>query len=345
MSKQITITRPDDWHQHLRDGVGMADVVGHTARFFGRAVVMPNLRPAVVTTDQAREYRQRILSAMPPGATFEPLMTLYLTDQTPPEEIERAGRSGFVIGVKLYPAGATTHSDAGVTDIARVGGVLSVMEERGLPLLVHGEVTDPEVDVFDREAVFIDRVLEPLVGRHQGLRVVFEHVTTRHAVQFVQSAPERVAATITPQHLSMDRNALFAGGLRPHHYCLPVLKGADHRRAVLDAATGDNPRFFLGTDSAPHPRADKERSGGAAGVFSAPIALALYAEAFEGAGTLDRLEAFASHRGADFYGLPRNNERVTLVREPVEVPESYPFGDDVVVPLRAGGTVAWQLRD
>jgi dihydroorotase len=343
MISELTITRPDDWHLHLRDGAGMADVVGHSARVFARAAVMPNLKPPVVTTDQALEYRRRILAALSPDASFDPLMTLYLTDETQPEEINRARDSGQVLGVKLYPAGATTHSEAGVIDIDRVAGTLEAMEAAGVPLLVHGEVTDPEVDIFDREAVFIDRVFEPLVARHEGLRVVFEHVTTRYAVQFVQTAPERVAATITPQHLRMDRNALFEGGVRPHHYCLPVLKEGEDRDAVLAAATGDDPRFFLGTDSAPHPRALKERDGGAAGIFSAPLALAIYVEAFERVGALDRLEAFASQRGADFYGLPRNTGTLTLLREQWELPQSYPFGKDEVVPLRAGETIEWRV--
>ncbi|HSN56871.1 MAG TPA: dihydroorotase [Candidatus Sulfomarinibacteraceae bacterium] len=336
----LEITRPDDWHLHLRDGAAMADAVGHSAAVFARAVVMPNLRPPVTGVDQARAYRDRIVAAVAPQLGFEPLMTLYLTDRTSPAEVGRARKEG-VAAFKLYPAGATTNSDAGVTDLGAVAATLEAMEAHGMPLLVHGEVTDPEVDIFDREAVFIDRVLEPLLERHQGLRLVFEHVTTTEAVDFVRAAPGRVGATITPQHLLLNRNAILAGGVQPHHYCLPVLKRESHRRALVAAATGDDPRFFLGTDSAPHPRSAKEAACGCAGCFSAPVALALYAEAFDAAGALDRLEAFASHRGADFYGLPRNRGRVRLVRERRTVPEQVRFGDDVVVPLRAGGHVAW----
>jgi dihydroorotase len=344
MTARLTIIQPDDWHLHLRDGAAMADVVRHSERVFARAVVMPNLRPPVVTTDGALAYRRRILDALPDGSRFEPLMTLYLTDDTSPDEVGRARASGCVVAAKLYPAGATTHSEAGVTSIDRVHGILGAMEEIDLPLLVHGEVTDPEVDQFDREAVFIDRILDPLVRRFEGLRVVLEHVSTREGVQFVQAAPGRVAATITPHHLLLNRNALFAGGLNPHHYCLPVLKAEAHREAVAAAATGDHPRFFLGTDSAPHPRGGKETSCGCAGIFSAHAALELCAEAFDRAGALDRLEAFAAERGADFYGLPRNGSRVTLVREPWQVPASYPFADTEVVPLRAGQTVQWRVE-
>lgn len=344
VAARITIIQPDDWHLHLRDGAAMADVVRHSARIFARAVVMPNLRPPVVTVDGAVEYRQRILEALPDDSRFEPLMTLYLTDDTSPDEVARARASGCVVAAKLYPAGATTHSEAGVTSIDRVHGALGAMEEHDVPLLVHGEVTDPEVDQFDREAVFIDRILEPLVRRFEGLKVVLEHVSTREGVQFVQAAPRRVAATVTPHHLLLNRNALFAGGLNPHHFCLPVLKAEDHREAVLAAATGDDPCFFLGTDSAPHPRGGKETSCGCAGIFSAYAALELYAEAFERVGALDRLGAFSSERGADFYGLPRNTSRVTLVREPWQVPASYPYADTEVVPLRARGTVLWRVE-
>ena len=339
----LEIPRPDDWHLHLRDGAAMADAVGHSAAVFARAVVMPNLRPPVTDIAQARAYRERIVAAVPRQLGFSPLMTLYLTDRTPPAEVGRAREDG-VVAFKLYPAGATTNSDAGVTDLEAVAATLEAMEALGLPLLVHGEVTDPEVDIFDREAVFIERVLEPLLARHQGLRVVFEHVTTAEAVDFVRAAPERVGATITPQHLLLNRNAILAGGVQPHHYCLPVLKRESHRRALVAAATGDDPRFFLGTDSAPHPRHAKEAACGCAGCFSAPVALALYAEAFDAAGALDRLEAFASHRGADFYGLPRNRDRVRLIRERRQVPEQVAFGDDVVVPLRAGGHVDWMVE-
>ncbi len=343
MAERITITRPDDWHLHLRDGAAMADVVGHSARVFGRALVMPNLRPPVVTTEQALAYRAAIVAALPAGADFTPLMALYLTDDTPPEEIARAAASGVVVAVKLYPAGATTHSDSGVTRIERVHRVLAAMEEHGLPLLVHGEVTDSAVDVFDRERVFIDRVLGPLVARFEGLKVVLEHVTTEEGVGFVEGSPPRVAATVTAHHLLLDRNALFAGGLDPHHYCLPVLKAERHRRAVVAAATGDDPRFFLGTDSAPHPRPAKERRGAAAGIFTAHAALELYAEAFDRVGALDRLGAFASQRGAAFYGVEPSSETVTLVRDPWQVPAAYPFGGSEVVPFRADGTVAWRV--
>ncbi len=343
MSTTLSILRPDDWHLHLRDGAGLAAVVGHTARVFGRAVVMPNLQPPVTTIEQAREYRNRVLAVLPRDCRFEPLMTLYLTDETRPSEIQAAMESGFVVGVKLYPAGATTHSDAGVTDMDRVASVLDAMEAAGLPLLVHGEVTDPDVDIFDRERVFVERVLAPLVEKWQGLKIVLEHVSTVEGVQFVRSAPPRVAATITPQHIMFDRNDLLVGGIRPHHFCLPVVKGSEHRRAVLEAATGDDPGFFLGTDSAPHPRSRKESACGSAGIFSAHAALSLYAEAFDSVGGLDRLEAFASQRGADFYGQPRNRDTVTLERTPWEVPGAYPFGDDVVVPMRAGEEISWRV--
>ncbi len=345
MNTTLSILRPDDWHLHLRDGAGLEAVVGHTARVFGRAVVMPNLQPPVVTVVQARDYRNRVLAARPADCQFEPLMTLYLTDETPASEIRAARESGFVVGIKLYPAGATTHSDAGVTHIERVAAALETMESVGLPLLVHGEVTDPEVDIYDRERVFIERVLDPLVKRWQGLKVVLEHVTTRDGVDFVRQGPPRVAATVTPQHLTLDRNQLLVGGVRPHHYCLPVLKAREHVEAVLQAATGHDPRFFLGTDSAPHPRSRKESACGSAGIFSAHAALSIYAEAFEGAGVLDRLQAFASERGADFYGLPRNQDRVTLEKIGWRTPESYPFGDDVVVPLRAGEEIGWRVVD
>jgi dihydroorotase len=343
VASRITIRRPDDWHLHLRDGAGMADVVPHSARVFARAVVMPNLAPPVTTCAEALAYRERIVAALEPGSRFEPLMTLYLTDDTPPAEIRAAAGSGRIIAAKLYPAGATTHSAHGVTDVEKIARVLEEMEACGLPLLVHGEVTDRQVDIFDRERAFIDRELSRLVTRWPELKVVLEHVTTREGVQFVAEGPPRVAATVTPQHLLLDRNDLLAGGIRPHHYCLPVLKGREHREAVAAAATGASPRFFLGTDSAPHARSRKESGCGAAGVFSAHAALELYAEAFEAAGALDRLEAFAAERGADFYGLPMNGDTVTLEREPWQVPTSFRFGDDVVVPLRAGETVAWRV--
>jgi dihydroorotase len=304
---------------------------------------MPNLKPPMTTTQALRDYRARIVAALPHGLRFEPLMTLYLTDQTPPDEIRRAKESGFVVGAKLYPAGATTHSDAGVTSIENTWAALEAMAEHGLVLQVHGEVTDPSVDVFDREPAFIERVLSRVVERVPGLKVVFEHITTAAAAEFVRTARSGVAATITPQHVLMNRNALFEGGIRPHHYCLPVLKRERDRAALLEAATGSDPRFFLGTDSAPHARHTKEAPCGCAGIFSAHAAIELYAEAFEQAGRLDRLEAFASERGADFYGLPRNEERITLRREPWAVPERYPFDSGDLVPLRAGGSVAWRM--
>jgi dihydroorotase len=340
---QLEITQPDDWHLHLRDGRAMADVVGATAQVFRRAVVMPNLQPPVTTVDAASDYRRRILDALPTGSAFEPLMTLYLTDLTPPEEVSRARDAG-IVGFKLYPAGATTNSEAGVTDFDRVAPTIEAMEEFGVILLVHGEVTDPGVDIFDREKRFIEDVLGPLLRRHEGLKVVFEHLTTKDAVDFVQSSPPRVGATITPQHLLLNRNDILVGGIKPHNYCLPVLKRETHRQALVAAATSGDPRFFLGTDSAPHARSAKENCCGCAGCFTAHAALALYAEAFETAGALDRLEAFASFHGADFYGLPRNGGRVLLVRESWTAPAGYPFGDDVVVPLRAGEEIKWRVE-
>jgi len=340
---QLKITSPDDWHLHLRDGAEMADVVRLTARVFSRAIVMPNLMPPVTTTAEAAAYRDRIVRALPDPAAFEPLMTLYLTDLTSPEEIETAASSRMVAAVKLYPAGATTNSEAGVTDLALAAPALEAMVDLGLPLLVHGEVTDPSVDIFDREHVFIDRVLGPLVDRWPGLKVVFEHITTADAVAWVLQAPSTVAATITPHHLLYDRNAIFTGGLRPHFYCLPVLKRDHHREALVWAATSGSPRFFLGTDSAPHARLAKEAPRGCAGIFSAHAALELYAEVFEDAGALDSLEAFASHHGCDFYGLPRNPGMVTLVREEWTVPEVYAFGEHEVVPLKAGERLRWRV--
>ena len=339
----LTLTRPDDWHLHLRDGADMQSVLPDTARRFARAIVMPNLRPPVTTTELALAYRQRILAALPAGSDFQPLMTLYLADNTAPEEIARAKASGMVHGVKLYPAGATTNSDSGVTDIAKCHAALEAMAEHGMPLLVHGEVTDPRVDVFDREQAFIDQVLSPLLQRLPSLRVVFEHITTRQAAEFVQSAPANVAATITVHHLLYSRNAMFAGGLRPHMYCLPVLKRESHREALVAAATSGNPKFFLGTDSAPHARNAKESACGCAGIYSANAALELYAEAFDAAGALDRLEAFASFYGADFYRLPRNSGKVTLLRKSWEVPAELPLGSATLVPLRAGEAVGWTL--
>jgi len=342
MPETLTITRPDDWHLHLRDGAALAAVLPHTARQFARAIVMPNLRPPVTTAAQAQAYRQRILAALPAGSGFEPLMTLYLTDATPPDEIRRAREAG-VVAVKLYPAGATTHSDAGVTDLRKTYATLAAMQREGLPLLVHGEVTDPAVDLFDREAVFIERVMQPLRQDFPELKVVFEHITTQEAAQYVAGSSAYTAATITAHHLLYNRNALFLGGLRPHYYCLPVLKRELHRQALVRAATGGSPKFFLGTDSAPHATAMKEQSVCGAGCFTAPAALELYAEAFEAAGALPRLEAFASHFGPDFYGLPRNRGTVTLKREPWALPETLPFGDTTLKPLRGGETLNWKL--
>ncbi|HLN48398.1 MAG TPA: dihydroorotase [Steroidobacteraceae bacterium] len=339
----LTIERPDDWHVHLRDGVALASVVKFTAVRFGRAIVMPNLKPPVATTALAAAYRERIIGALPAGSRFIPLMTLYLTDTTTPAEIERASRCGFVHGIKLYPAGATTHSDAGVTDIGKTYAALARMEELGMPLLVHGETAHPDVDVFDREAVFIDSVLAPLLERFAKLKVVVEHITTARAVAFVASARAGVAATITPQHLLENRNAIFSGGIRPHLYCLPILKREQDRQALIAAATGGSPRYFLGTDSAPHERSAKENACGCAGMFTAHAALELYAEAFERAGRLDRLEAFASHFGADFYGLPRHGEIITLIKESWVPPPSYGFGGGTVVPYRSGEAVGWRL--
>jgi dihydroorotase len=341
--EQLTITQPDDWHLHLRDGAYLRAVVGDTARRFARAIVMPNLKPPVVTTAAALAYRDRILAALPAQSAFQPLMTLYLTDNTPPAEIERARASGVVFAVKYYPAGATTHSDSGVTDIARCSPTLAAMAAVGMPLLVHGEVTDPEVDVFDRERVFIERILAPLVWQFPRLKVVLEHITTAEAVAFVQSAPASVAATITAHHLLLNRNAIFQGGIRPHFYCLPVLKRETHRRALLQAATSGNVKFFLGTDSAPHARHTKENDCGCAGIYTAHAGIELYAEAFEAAHALDRLEGFASLHGPDFYGLPRNTGRVTLRKAHWPVPDALAYGEDRLVPLRAGGSVSWTL--
>ncbi len=343
MPTQLTLTRPDDWHLHLRDGAALAAVVGATARVFARAIVMPNLRPPVTTVAAAAEYRARILAALPPGAAFEPLMTLYLTDRTSVQEIASARRSGIVHAVKYYPAGATTHSEAGVTSIDRAYPALAAMEREGLVLCVHGEVTDADVDIYDRERVFVDTLLARIVRDFPALRVVLEHVTTREAVQFVTDAGPGVAATITPQHLLWSRNAMLAGGVRPHLYCLPILKRETHRRALVDAATSGSPKFFLGTDSAPHERATKEHACGCAGCFSAPVALPLYAEAFEDAGALDRLEGFASFSGADFYRLPRNGGTVTLERVAEEVPADLAYGGGRIVPLRGGERVRWRV--
>jgi dihydroorotase len=339
----LTLTRPDDWHLHLRDGAALAAVLPDTARQFARAIVMPNLKPPVTTTSLASAYRQRILDALPQGMSFEPLMTLYLTDNTPAEEIRRARASGFVHAVKLYPAGATTNSDSGVTSLAKCRAALAAMEECGMVLAIHGEVVDHEVDVFDRERVFIERELIPLRRDFPGLRVVFEHITTRDAADYVRQADGDIAATITAHHLLYNRNAIFQGGVRPHWYCLPVLKRETHREALVAAATSGNPRYFLGTDSAPHARHTKEASCGCAGCYTARTALELYATAFEAAGALDRLEAFASFHGPDFYRLPRNRDTVTLRRVPQRVPLELPYGNDALVPLAAGENLDWSF--
>ncbi|WP_414041652.1 dihydroorotase [Acidithiobacillus sp. M4-SHS-6] len=343
--QDLTLIRPDDWHLHLRDGVTMASVLHDSARRFARAIVMPNLKPPVTTVDQADAYRDRILAVLEKDAAFQPLMTLYLTDNTTASEIEKAKNSGFVHALKYYPAGATTHSENGVTDLKRVYKVLKAMEKHDLPLLLHGEVTDPDVDVFDREAVFIERHLQPLIRDFPGLRMVLEHITTRTAAQFVAEAGPHIAATITVHHLLLNRNALFVGGIRPHHYCLPILKRESHRQALVQAATSGNPRYFLGTDSAPHPRQDKESACGCAGIYTAHAAIELYAEVFETAGALDRLEAFASFHGPDFYRLPRNQDTITLEKHPWTVPESHACGMDVLIPLRAGQVMHWRVRD
>ncbi|RYY71051.1 MAG: dihydroorotase [Comamonadaceae bacterium] len=341
MTQQITITRPDDWHLHVRDGAAMAAVVPHSAAQFGRAVIMPNLKPPVTTAAQALAYKQRILEAVPAGVAFEPLMTLYLTDNLPPDEIRRAKDAG-VVALKLYPAGATTNSDAGVTDLRKTYRTLEAMQREGLLLLVHGEVTSADIDLFDREAVFIDRQLIPLRKDFPGLKIVMEHITTREAAQYVRDAGPLTGATITAHHLLYNRNAIFLGGIRPHYYCLPVLKRETHRLALVEAAISGNPRFFLGTDSAPHPAHLKEHATGCAGCYTGHAAMELYAEAFDAAGALDRLEGFASFHGADFYGLPRNAGTLTLRRESWTTPESYPFGDAELKPLRGGEALPWK---
>jgi dihydroorotase len=341
---ELTLARPDDWHLHVRDGDALAGVVPHTAAQFGRAIIMPNLQPPVTTVAQALAYRQRILAVLPLDTAFNPLMTLYLTDNTPPDEIMQAANSEHVHAVKLYPAGATTHSDAGVTDIAKTHAALAAMQETGLPLLVHAEVTDGDVDVFDREAVFIERHLRPLVERFPALKLVLEHVTTADGVNFVESTPDTVAATITAHHLLMNRNDMFNGGIRPHHYCLPVLKREQHRATLVRAATSGNRKFFLGTDSAPHTRERKETACGCAGIYTAHAALELYTQAFETAGALDKLQGFASQFGADFYGLPRNTDTITLEKRDWQLPDSYPLGNSTVIPLHAGETLHWQIR-
>ena len=341
---QLTLTRPDDWHLHLRDDAAMASVIPHTARQFGRAIIMPNLKPPVTTVQQAQAYRQRILCALPEAVEFEPLMTLYLTDNTAPSEIERARESSFVHAVKYYPAGATTNSELGVTDLKHTYATLEAMQQQGIPLLVHGEVTDPDIDIFDREAVFIDRHLAPLCKQFPALKIVLEHITTQQGVQFVESMPDTIAATITAHHLLYNRNAIFKGGIRPHYYCLPVLKREPHRQALIAAATSGKAKFFLGTDSAPHALSVKETACGCAGIYTAHAAMELYAEAFEAADALDKLEGFASYYGADFYGLPRNSQTIQLTKESWSVPASYPLGNDQLVPLRAGEKIDWKLR-
>ncbi|HUL41272.1 MAG TPA: dihydroorotase [Burkholderiales bacterium] len=341
--QKITFTRPDDWHVHLRDGDAMRAVVAHTARRFARAIIMPNLEPPITTTKLAKAYHRRILAALPKRLTFEPLMTLYLTAKTEPGEVVKAKQSGIIHGLKLYPAGATFHSSSGVTDPGGCFAVLEQMEKQDMPLLVHGEVTDPRVDIFDREKVFIERVLSQITQRFPRLRIVFEHITTSEAVEYVTRASDNVAATITAHHLLLNRNAMFFGGLRPHHYCLPLLKRETHRQSLIKAATSGNPKFFLGSDSAPHSKNAKQAACGCAGIYSAHAAIELYAEAFEQAGALDKLEAFASLHGADFYRLPRNSQKTVLVRRRWKVPDSLRFGKQSLVPLRAGEFVDWRL--
>lgn len=339
----LTLTQPDDWHLHVRDGEAMASVIGHTARQFGRAIVMPNLNPPITTVDQALAYRQRILAALPEDTTFTPLMTLYLTDNTSADEIFRAAESEHVYAVKLYPSGATTNSDSGVTDIRKPRAAIAALQDTGLPLLIHGEVTDPAIDVFDRENVFIHEQLMPLLHQFPQLKVVLEHITTRDAVDFILNSSANIAATITAHHLLMNRNDMFVGGIRPHHYCLPILKRETHREALTFAATSGNPRFFLGTDSAPHPQGAKESSCGCAGMYTAHAAIELYAEAFAAVNALDKLEGFASFYGPDFYGLPRNTAQISLQQQQWTVPDQYSLGKERLIPLRAGKTINWQL--
>lgn len=342
MTSQLTLTRPDDWHLHVRDGAALAAVVPHTAAQFARALIMPNLRPPVTTTEHATAYKDRILAALPPGTAFEPLMSLYLTDNLPPEEIVRAKAAG-VVACKLYPAGATTNSDAGVTDLRKTYKTLEAMQREGVLLLVHGEVTDPGIDVFDREAVFVERQLIPLRRDFPELKIVMEHITTKEAAQYVRDADRFLAATITAHHLLYNRNAIFTGGIRPHYYCLPVLKREVHRQALVEAATSGSAKFFLGTDSAPHPAHLKEHAAGCAGCYTAHAAMELYAEAFDAAGALEKLEGFASFHGPDFYGLPRNTGTLTLRREAWTAPETVPFGEAQLKPLRGGETLAWKV--
>lgn len=339
----LTITQPDDWHLHVRDAEALKTVVAHTARCFGRAIIMPNLKPPITTTAQALAYRQRIQAATPGDANFQPLMTLYLTDNTEPKEIQKAKDSGHIHAVKYYPAGATTNSDSAVTDISKTYAVLETMQAVGMPLLLHGEVSNNEIDIFDREAVFIDKLLTPLLTRFPKLKVVLEHITTMQAAEFITSAPDNVAATITPQHLLYNRNAIFKGGIRPHYFCLPVLKREQHRQALINAVRSGSRKFFLGTDSAPHSQANKESACGCAGIYSAHAAIEFYTEAFEQACALDKLEGFASFYGADFYGLPRNTRKITLQKQEWTVPDSYDLNADKLIPLRAKETLHWKL--
>lgn len=345
MTMTLRLTRPDDWHLHLRDGKVLADLIPDTARRFARAIIMPNLQPPITTTPQALAYRRRILEAKPESLNFDPLMTLYLTDNTIPEEIIRAQDSGHIYAAKLYPAGVTTNADSGVTQLRKLYPLLEILQRQGFPLLIHGEVTDPTIDIFDRERVFIERYLDSLLQDFPELRIVLEHITTQEAVDFIKLAPKHVAATITPHHLLLNRNAMLVGGVQPHHYCLPVLKRETHRQALVAAATSGNPKFFLGTDSAPHAKAAKETACGCAGIYSSHAALEFYAEVFEEAGALEKLEAFASFHGPRFYGLPHNQDKVTLTKTHWQVPESLTFGDEVLVPLRAGTTVTWRLAE
>ena len=340
----LTITQPDDWHLHVRDDVMLRTVLPHTAAQFARAIIMPNLKPPVTTTEQALAYRERILGALPSGSGFQPLMTLYLTDNTSAEEIIKAKQSGYIHAVKYYPAGATTNSDSGVTDITKVYDTLAVMAEQGIPLLVHGEVVDNNVDIFDREKIFIDKVLTPVREKIPQLRLVFEHITTKEAVQYVSSTGTNIAATITPHHLLFNRNAMLVGGIRPHYYCLPVLKRSSHQQALIEAATSGNPKFFLGTDSAPHTKSAKESACGCAGIYSAHAAIELYATVFEHANKLDKLEDFASHFGADFYHLPRNQQKVVLVKKEWKVPSHFQTEGDSLIPLLAGDALSWKLE-
>ena len=341
--QSLTLTQPDDWHLHVRDGEAMASVIGHTAKQFGRAIIMPNLKSPITTVDMALAYREQILAALPADSSFKPLMTLYLTDNTSAEEIHKAADCEHIYAVKLYPSGATTNADSGVTDVRKPKVAIQAMQETGLPLLIHGEVTDPNIDVFDREKVFIHDQLMPLLGQFPKLKVVLEHITTRDAVDFILNTSSNVAATITAHHLLMNRNAMFVGGMRPHHYCLPILKREAHREALVFAATSGNPKFFLGTDSAPHPQGAKESACGCAGMYTAHAAIELYAEAFAKANALEKLEAFASFYGADFYGLPRNTATITLQQQQWTIPKHYPLGEQQVIPLRAGETINWQM--